>query len=75
MDGLRAELLRHVYSPEGPQAELVLIEPNGTECWVRFLYRPSGPSEIYGDQLAISRLHDRYGQDVVRLTAQQATLG
>lgn len=71
---LRARKIVDVPSPDGPQADLVLIEPNGDECPVRCLIRPDR-TEIAGDGDSIDYLNTKYGEPNVCSAARQAVLG
>jgi len=70
---LTAKVLAHVPTPEGPQADLLLIEPNGDSTQVRCLAKESG-TEIAGESDYIDYLNRRYGPQMVSLTARWATL-
>lgn len=71
---LKARFVRQVPSPDGRQADVVLIEPNGDEHPVRCLMRPTG-TEIGGDGESLNYLNEKYGDAEVCLTAQGAVLG
>ena len=73
-DELRGRFIRSVPSPDGPQADIALIEPNGNEFEVRCLIRKTG-TDIGGNPAALQYLHNRYGGDKVCLTAQGTVLG
>jgi len=62
-----------VPSERGPQADLVLVEPNGDEHYVRCLCEPHR-TEIGGDRVSLTYLNDRYTRDVVGETARECTL-
>lgn len=74
MDSLRAERLKTEYSPEGSQAEVLLIEPNGDQHWFRWLCGRNGAAEIYGDQEMRFYLDERYGAQSVYTPSRHATL-
>lgn len=76
MNGLRAELMRRVPSPDGPQADVILIEPNGTEHQVRCLCKPDGTTDIgvMGGAERLLDLEERYGAQVVCALSRQITL-
>lgn len=74
MMGLRARLIRHVPSPDGRQADVALIEPNGDEHEVRCLIKPNG-TDIGGDREALHYLNEKYGDEEVCLAAQGAVHG
>jgi hypothetical protein len=61
-------LIRYVPSPDGVQADIALIEPNGEEHEVRCLCRENG-TEIGGDEYTLLYLNHRYSPDVVSLSA------
>ena len=73
MNVLRAELVNHVASPEGPQADILLIEPNGDKHLVRCLVKESG-TDLGADGEILSYLNDRYGPSAVVQSARSATL-
>ena len=72
--GLRARLIRYVPSPDGRQADVALIEPNGDEHQVRCLIRPNG-TDICGDGHSLHYLNQKFGDAEVCLAAQGAVLG
>ncbi|HZH98913.1 MAG TPA: hypothetical protein VEX38_08070 [Fimbriimonadaceae bacterium] len=76
MNGLRAEFMRHVPSPDGPQSEVLFIEPNGEEHQVPCLCRPDGLTElgIFGGPERLIALENRYGTQVICALARQVTL-
>jgi len=61
---LRGRLIRYVPSPDGVQADIALIEPNGEEHEVRCICRPTG-TEIGGDDETLSYLNERYSPQMV----------
>lgn len=75
MGDLRARFVEPVPSPEGVQAIVVLIEPNGDEYLVRCLCKPDGTTEIGGDPGAIAFLNEKYGDHSLCVAAREATLG
>lgn len=77
MNGLRAVLMRHVPSPEGPQADVLLIEPNGQEHQVRCLCKSDGTTDLgeMGNGERLPFLEDKYGAQVIWALARQITLG
>ena len=76
MTGLKAEFMRFVPSPDGPQAELFLVEPDGKELQVRCLIRDNGKIDVgvIGDQREFERLLGIYSPDVVFAIAKHVTL-
>jgi len=76
MGELRAVYLRNVPSPEGEQADLLIIEPNGDEHQVRCLCRTDGGTDLseLGDGKFIPYLADRYGSQVIWALTRQVTL-
>ena len=76
MTGLKAEFMRFVPSPDGPQAELFLVEPDGKELQVRCLIRHSGQIDVgvIGDKNEFERILGIYSQDVVFAIAKHVTL-
>ncbi|MBN9500499.1 MAG: hypothetical protein BGO01_07745 [Armatimonadetes bacterium 55-13] len=75
MNGLRARLLEHVPSPDGTQADVLLIEPNGDEHRVRCLCKRDGTTDLGGDGEMVAFLNDKYGEQTVWALARQMTLG
>lgn len=75
MIGLRARLLEHVPSPDGTQADILLIEPNGDEHRVRCLCKRDGTTDLGGDGELVTFLNDKYGEKTVWALARQMTLG
>lgn len=73
MGGLNAELVRHVPSPEGPQADVHLVEPNGEKHLVRCLVKPTG-TDLGGDGEVLAYLNDRYGPEAVCATSRALVL-
>lgn len=76
MNGLRAELMRHVPSPDGPQADVLLIEPSGAEHQVRCLCKSDGSTELgtMGGRERLDLLEEKYGPQVVCALSRQVTL-
>lgn len=76
MTGLKAEFMRFVPSPDGPQAELFLIEPDGKELQVRCLCRKDGKIDVgvIGDKLEFERILGFYSPAVVFSIAKHVTL-
>ncbi|MFI5384963.1 MAG: hypothetical protein ACHQ50_02485 [Fimbriimonadales bacterium] len=73
---LRGRLIRYVPSPEGRQADVALIEPNGDEHVVRCLLKNGGAgTDLGGDDHDLRYLVSRYGEQGVCLTAQGVVLG
>lgn len=75
---LRALLMRHVPSPDGPQADVLLIEADGREHQIRCLCRRDGTTVLgivddAGGRLA--HLEARYGPQVIWALTRQMTLG
>jgi hypothetical protein len=75
MNGLQARLLSRGPSPDGTQADLLLIEPNGDEHLVRCLCKDDGSTEIGGDGEMVGYLNDKYGSPNVCSLSRQTTLG
>lgn len=77
MNGLRAELMRHVPSPDGPQADVLLIEGSGEEHQIRCLCKPDGTTDlgVMGSPEQLVALEERYGPQVICALARQITLG
>lgn len=71
---LGARVLRLVDSPDGKQADIMLIEPNGDEHLVRCLCKRDGTMDIGGDGEVLAYLNQRYSPEVVGQTARSATL-
>ena len=71
---LSGRFLRHVYSEVGTQAEMLLVEPNGDEHWVRCLVRTSG-TDVGGDADTLAYLNERYGPEHVCAVARETTFG
>ena len=76
MNGLRAELMRRVPSPDGLQADVILIEPNGEEHQVRCLCKPNGTTDlgVLGGSGRLDTLEERFGQQTVCALSRQITL-
>ena len=77
MAGLRAELMKRVPSDDGPQADVLFIEPNGQEHQLRCLMRHNALTEL-GEHIEpghVTYLKDTYGEQVMFALAQQVTLG
>lgn len=76
MSGLGVRFLRNVYSPDGPHAELMLIEPNGDEHKVLCLCRIGGQVDVGedGSGEVLRYLNDRYGFANVGAICEVATL-
>ncbi len=72
MSPLRGRLIKFVYSPDGPAAEVALIEPNGDETIVTCVLQGEktviGTTE--GEQL--QHLNVKYGDKTVCQTARRA---
>lgn len=68
-------MIQFVPSPDGPQADVALIEPNDDEHLVRCLLRRGAGIEIGGDRDTLTYLTQRYGDEMVSLTAQGIVLG
>lgn len=64
-------------SPDGPQADVRLIEPNGDEHTIRCLCRFDGTTDlgIGGDGSDLAYLNDKYGDQVIWALTRQVTLG
>lgn len=74
MAELTARYVCAVPSADGPQADILLIEPNGDEHLVRCLCRINGTTEIGGDGESLAYLNERYGSQIVCRVARQSTL-
>jgi len=76
-NNLSGRLFRNVYSPEGKQAEIYLIEPNGDEHLVRCLVKDKDSETIIAASKGetIVYLNDRYGSANVWSTARGIVLG
>ena len=76
MTGLKAEFMRYVPSPDGPQAELFLVEPDGKELQVRCLIRDNGNIDVgvIGDRNEFERILGIYSPGVVYAIAKHVTL-
>ena len=75
MNGLQAKLLGYVPSPDGTQADLLLLEPNGNENRVRCLCKRDGSTDIGGDAERVDYLNTKYGSQTVWTLSRQITLG
>lgn len=73
MESLTSRFLKEVPSPDGLQAELLLVEPNGDEHHVRCLARQQG-TDIFGDGEMLGYLNGRYGDREVCLVARDAVI-
>jgi hypothetical protein len=71
--GLQSELVKYIASPEGPQADVLLIEPNGDRHPIRFVMKLSGV-ELLGDPATIAYLYERYGVGAVAGWALKAAV-
>lgn len=71
---LRGRFIRFVPSPEGRQADVALVEPNGDEHVVRCLIGVDG-TDIGGNRDELVYLNERYGDQTVCLAARSAVLG
>jgi hypothetical protein len=71
MNELRARLISIADVPEGKQAQVLVLEPNGDNCMVECIVRPTG-TEIGGDSTEIEYLEKRYGSREIWLAARQA---
>lgn len=65
--------LRHVPSPDGPQADLLIFEPNGDAYEVRCLCRGDG-TEIGGNGDELAFLNAKYGPATVCSVARRLTI-
>ncbi len=76
MCNLRARLLQHVLSSEGPQADIALIEPNGDEYKVRCLCKSDGTTDLGAatNPDMLGYLNGRYGAQTVSGLARSVTL-
>lgn len=74
VEELQARFIRFVPSPDGQQADVALVEPNGDEHEVRCLIKKDG-TDIGGNHDALVYLNKRYGDQTVCLAAQSAVLG
>lgn len=77
MNHLQAVLMRKVPSDDGPQADVLVIEPDGTEHQVRCLCRSEGETELgeLGDGARLRDLQEKYGQQVIFALTRYVTLG
>lgn len=68
--------MRLVPSPDGRQADVLLIEPSGEEHQVRCLCKPDGSTElgVMGGPERLVHLSEEYGPQVVCSLARQITL-
>ncbi len=71
---LHSRVVRLVDSPDGKQADIMLIEPNGDEHPVRCLCKPDGTMDLGGDGEVLAYLNHRYSPAVVGQTARAAIL-
>lgn len=76
MAGLRAILLRHEPSDDGPQADVLFVEPDGEEHRVRCLCRDGGGTDISDTDggARLNHLIARHGDQVILALARQVTL-
>jgi hypothetical protein len=74
MNGLRALLINRVLSQDGPQADVLLVEPNGDEHLIRCLCRHDGTTEIGGDGQMVEYLNHKYGDQTVWALSRQIAL-
>ncbi len=77
MNGLRAELMRHVPSSDGPQADVLVIEPTGEEHQLRCLCKADGTTDldVIGGSERLTYMEDKYGSQVIWALTRQITLG
>ncbi len=75
MSGLRAELMRPDLSPDGKQADVLLIEPNGDEHKVRCLCKHGGSTDMGCIGENVKFLSEKYGEQTVWALARQMTIG
>ncbi len=75
MNGLTARLVEHVPSPDGTQADALLIEPNGDEHRIRCLCKKDGTTDLGGDGAMVHYLNQKYGSQTVWALSRQMTLG
>ena len=71
---LHSRVVRLVDSPDGKQADIMLIEPNGDEHPVQCLCKPDGTMDLGGDGEVLAYLNHRYSPAVVGQTARAAIL-
>ena len=74
MSELQGRLISYVYSSEGRQADIALVEPNGDEHVLRCLVKPTG-TDLGGDHETLAYLNHRYGPETVCRTAKQTVVG
>ncbi len=76
MNHLRAEFMRHVPSPDGPQADFLIIEPTGEEHLVRCLCKSDGTTDLgfMGERERLASLEEKYGPQVICALSRQTTL-
>jgi len=76
MEELRAEKMRSVPSDRGPQADVLLIEPDGQEHQVRCLCLDGGNTEIGVDSsiALFNYLASVYGEDQVLSLCRRETM-
>jgi hypothetical protein len=76
MNHLRAEFMRRVPSPDGPQADILIIEPTGEEHQVRCLCKSDGTTDlgIMGERERLAVLEEKYGHQVICALSRQTTL-
>ncbi len=74
MSELRGRLINYVYSSEGSQADIALVEPNGDEHVIRCLVKPTG-TDLGGVAETLAYLSDRYGPEKVCRTAKRTVEG
>lgn len=75
MAGLTANLVAYVPSPEGSQADVELVEPNGDRHIIRCLCKRDGTTDLGGDGEMMEFLYEKYGAQTVWALARQMTLG
>ena len=75
---LTGRFVENVYSPEGKQCMLLLIEPNGDQYLLRCLVKAGGSKTDIADDrygATLTYLIERYGRDQVMETARAITIG
>lgn len=76
MNSLSAHLLKSLPSDLGPQADVLLVEPNGDKYTVRCLCKPDGTTDVgeAGNARNLSYLAAKYGSQNVVSLLRRATL-
>ena len=76
MNDLRARLLQRIPFPDGPLADVLIIEPNGDEYKVRCLCKADGMTHIseVGDGDILKYLNEKYSSQAVCALVRGITL-